>query len=43
MYLPWTIPSNLPYHWTVAYLLLALLLAALSRTRARHNTVAFGH
>jgi len=34
VYLPWTIPSSLPWHWAAAYSGLALVLLALSRTDA---------
>jgi adenine/guanine/hypoxanthine permease len=34
VYLPWTIPSELPYHWAAAYSGLALVLYVLSRTNA---------
>jgi AGZA family xanthine/uracil permease-like MFS transporter len=32
IYLPWNIPSRLPWHWAVAYASLAVVLLALSRT-----------
>jgi AGZA family xanthine/uracil permease-like MFS transporter len=34
IYLPWTVPSKVPYHWFAAYAGLALMLFALSRTRS---------
>ena len=34
VYLPWTVPSNLPWHWAAAYSGLALVLLLLSRTAA---------
>jgi AGZA family xanthine/uracil permease-like MFS transporter len=34
IYLPWNTGSTLPYHWTVAYLAFAALIAALGRTHA---------
>jgi len=34
IYLPWKVGSTLPYHWTVAYLAFAALIAMLGRTRA---------
>jgi AGZA family xanthine/uracil permease-like MFS transporter len=34
IYLPWTVPSSLPWHWASAYGGLAMLLFALSKTRA---------
>jgi AGZA family xanthine/uracil permease-like MFS transporter len=34
IYLPWTIPSSLPWHWAAAYIGLALMLLLLSRTNA---------
>ena len=34
IYLPWTIPSRLPLHWTAAYAGLAVVLLLLSRTTA---------
>ena len=34
VYLPWAIPSELPYHWAAAYSGLALVLLLLSRTNA---------
>jgi AGZA family xanthine/uracil permease-like MFS transporter len=34
VYLPWKIPSELPYHWAAAYGGLALVLLLLSRTAA---------
>jgi AGZA family xanthine/uracil permease-like MFS transporter len=36
IYLPWTIPSELPYHWAVAYLALATMILAL-RTGMRNE------
>jgi AGZA family xanthine/uracil permease-like MFS transporter len=33
VYLPWNVPSNLPYHWTAAYAGFALLILILSSTR----------
>ena len=38
VYLPWTIGSNLPYHWTAAYLALAALLLILGRGKAFRDT-----
>lgn len=32
VYLPWTVPSELPYHWSAAYLALAAVLLVLSRS-----------
>jgi hypothetical protein len=34
VYLPWNVPSNLPWHWVVAYLGAAAMILGLSRTRA---------
>ena len=34
IYLPWLTGSTLPYHWTIAYLAFAALIALLGRTRA---------
>lgn len=34
VYFPWTVASDLPYHWASAYAGLALLLTALARTDA---------
>jgi adenine/guanine/hypoxanthine permease len=42
-YLPWRVPSSLPYHWAVAYIALAVLFIVLSRTRAFRETVAVEH
>jgi AGZA family xanthine/uracil permease-like MFS transporter len=42
LYLPWTLGSRLPYHWALAYALLALLLWALSRTAALRESPPFG-
>ena len=33
-YLPWNVRSNLPYHWSAAYLGFAALVLMLGRTRA---------
>lgn len=37
IYFPWQTGSTLPYHWTVAYLAFAALIAILGRTRAFHS------
>lgn len=34
VYLPWTLPSTLPFHWAAAYALLAAVILGLGRTRA---------
>jgi adenine/guanine/hypoxanthine permease len=34
IYLPWSIGSTLPYHWTAAYLGFAVMIMILARTRA---------
>jgi len=34
VYLPWTVPSELPWHWGAAYAGLALVLLVLSKTEA---------
>jgi AGZA family xanthine/uracil permease-like MFS transporter len=38
VYLPWTLPTPLPYHWAVGYVALALLVLAMSTTRAFRET-----
>jgi adenine/guanine/hypoxanthine permease len=38
IYLPRTTGSNVPYHWSIAYLALAALLLVLGRTRAFRET-----
>lgn len=40
VYLPWRIGSVLPWHWAAAYLLLALTIVGLGRTRAFRETAA---
>jgi AGZA family xanthine/uracil permease-like MFS transporter len=40
VYLPWTIGSNLPWHWSGAYVALALLILALARTSAFRDSPA---
>jgi AGZA family xanthine/uracil permease-like MFS transporter len=45
VYLPWTVASDLPYHWSAAYLALAAVLLVVSRSEAagsRHQTGASG-
>jgi AGZA family xanthine/uracil permease-like MFS transporter len=34
IYLPWTVPSTLPYQWTAAYAAFAVMLLALGKTAA---------
>jgi AGZA family xanthine/uracil permease-like MFS transporter len=34
IYLPWSIGSTLPYHWTAAYLGFAVMIIILARVRA---------
>ncbi len=41
VYLPWSVASVLPYHWTIGYLALAAMIILLGRTRAFRNTPAF--
>lgn len=41
VYLPWTMNSPFPYHWSIAYLSLAVLLLLLGRTRAFRESPAF--
>jgi hypothetical protein len=44
IYLPWKIGSSLPYHWTVAYLAFAALIAVLGQTRAfREGELSYAH
>jgi len=44
IYLPWTIPSKLPWHWAAAYSGLAVVLLLLSRTAAfRFEAPGIGH
>ena len=44
IYLPWKVGSTLPYHWTVAYLAFAALIAGLARTRAyREGEPSYAH
>jgi len=38
VYLPWTIGSSLPYHWSAAYFALAGLLMMLARSKAFRDT-----
>jgi AGZA family xanthine/uracil permease-like MFS transporter len=40
IYLPWTVPSSLPYHWSIAYLGLAVTLLLLGRTRSFNEPFA---
>ena len=42
IYLPWDVPSKLPYHWFAAYTGLAAVLFALSRTAAFRNEQGAG-
>jgi AGZA family xanthine/uracil permease-like MFS transporter len=37
-YLPWTIPSALPFHWAIAYFALGGMFILLSKTRAFRET-----
>jgi adenine/guanine/hypoxanthine permease len=42
VYLPWHLTTTvLPYHWAIGYIGLAVLLIAMSTTRAYRETVAF--
>lgn len=43
IYLPWTLGSTLPYHWAAAYLLFAVMIVLLSRTRAFRESPAVAH
>jgi len=45
VYLPWTLPTRLPWHWAAAYALLAVVILALGRTQAFQQTgaVPTGH
>jgi hypothetical protein len=43
IYLPWHTGSILPYHWAVAYLAFAILVAILGNTRAAHQSPAIAH
>jgi AGZA family xanthine/uracil permease-like MFS transporter len=38
VYFPWNVATTLPYHWAVGYVLLAVVLVAMSRTRAYRET-----
>ena len=38
IYLPWDVPSKLPWQWAAAYSVLAIVLMALSRTSAFRST-----
>jgi len=40
IYLPWTLPTSLPWHWAAAYALLAIVILSLGRTRAFRLDVA---
>ena len=40
VYVPWSIGSALPYQWAAAYLLLAITILALSKTRAFRESSA---
>lgn len=44
IYLPWQVPSTLPYHWAAGYLALAGMILALGRTRTfrEHDSVLEG-
>ncbi len=43
VYLPWSTGSTLPYQWTAAYALFAIMILMLSRTRAyRESPVPHG-
>jgi AGZA family xanthine/uracil permease-like MFS transporter len=43
IYLPWTVESELPWHWSAAYALLAVVILALGRSSAfRETQVAAG-
>ena len=39
IYLPWDVPTPLPYHWTIGYIGLAVLLLAISTTSREPNPV----
>jgi AGZA family xanthine/uracil permease-like MFS transporter len=43
IYLPWTIGSTLPYHWSAAYLGFAVMIMILARTRAFHEGGAIAY
>jgi AGZA family xanthine/uracil permease-like MFS transporter len=43
VYVPWSIGSALPYQWGAAYLLLAITILALSKTRAFRESPAVAH
>ena len=41
IYLPWSVGSDLPWHWAIAYTVLAALLLAIGRHGASHADDAF--
>src|SRR5262249_41505043 len=43
IYLPWTVGSTLPYHWSAAHFGFALLIVLLSRTQAYRDSLAIAH
>jgi AGZA family xanthine/uracil permease-like MFS transporter len=43
IYLPWTIGSTLPYHWSAAYLAFAVMIMILARTSAFHEGGAIAY
>jgi AGZA family xanthine/uracil permease-like MFS transporter len=43
VYLPWMIDSNLPFHWTAAYVVTALMYVLLSKTRAFRESPVISH
>lgn len=43
IYFPWEVGSNLPYHWTAAYLGFAAMILLLSRTKAFAASPAPAH
>jgi hypothetical protein len=40
VYLPWRLTTVLPYHWTIGYVGLAVLLLAMSKTNAYRESGA---